>query len=226
MFRGPSCGSEGAAPTIEPMPKGRHSLSKSLDRDFRHCRARYQRLRDAKFGSGWVVKFTEGELVIRLNSSDPSPLGSRCFVEVFGTTRDALLFGTADSGTLGPFEGPVARFVPDARIGFRASMGEARYVVEGVLGAASVEDEKVQVTVLDVSGTGLAVLSPRQFERGQHLALHVLTPFGETWLDAEVRYSRKDRSQENVYRTGLKILKMDRLDAARWRYFQDQYRAA
>lgn len=196
------------------------------DLSFKNCRVRFQVLKTAKFGSGWVKEFREREILVRVAAEEAPPPMHSCFLELCGAQRDALVFARGEPFGVESEKVAYIRFVPTGKISFRAPMSEARFMVSGVSGAVASDFDQFEVTVLDVSQKGLAILGSRQFESGEILLLNVVSSVGVTALEAEVRYSRPAEADAGAYRTGLQIRYLNRLDQARWLSFHTHCRAA
>jgi hypothetical protein len=96
-----------------------------------------------------------------------------------------------------------------------------RYHVEGVIVEVNLDWLQLREQVLDVSATGLAFLSKAMLEVGSTIDMIVHTDGAKIPLSGEIRYCRKAPAHGDLYRVGVKIGELSRLDAAKWSRIRD-----
>jgi hypothetical protein len=178
---------------------------------FANVRVRLQRLKDARFFSGWVSDFDERDLRIRLSSSGQSEVGDRFLVEIFGAETVAICqasvtmaFDTqANLTVLGPVQ-------------YRHSTESSRLAVTSMFGTVTTQDDEIEARIADISRTGVGLILRKSLTRKTSVKLKLCTPAGEILADGEVRYSRPDTSGNGSFRAGIRLMEMGRLEKARW----------
>jgi hypothetical protein len=91
-----------------------------------------------------------------------------------------------------------------------------RTLVQNVRGSVNYEGENVDLEVLDISEQGLGLLSFAPVQTGSRVKLSLETPYGPVKVSGLVRYCRSDPKRIGLYRAGLYLDEMGRLDRARW----------
>lgn len=185
---------------------------------FANMRSRLQRLKDAKFFSGWVNDFTDQEVRIRLTSSAECEPGDRFLVEIFGAETVASFQAVISMA----FDNNVyLNVLPPVQ--YRRSTENARLCVSGVMGTVTHEGNEMEVRVADISRAGVGLIVRKAIPRKVTVQLKMSTPAGEVTGEGEVRYCRPDPSGNGTFRTGIRLGELGRLEKARWlRLFESE----
>ncbi|MBS1715619.1 MAG: PilZ domain-containing protein [Armatimonadetes bacterium] len=178
---------------------------------FKGTRVRVQRVRDARFFTGWTLNLDRRAVVVRIPSTDDLRDGDDVFVQVFGAGQD--LSAPA-----------VCRNVGDdwARFDFACdprkteSTEEVRLSGAGVVGTLRNCWGTVDFEVLDVSPGGVGGVVPYELMKGDELEIALLTPTGPVEAQGTVRYCRPEPCQGG-FRIGFSIRIDDRTMLGRWR---------
>jgi hypothetical protein len=178
---------------------------------FANTRARMQRLKDARFFSGWVKSFDEGEVRIRLSSPGDSDPGDRFLIELYGEETVAMF----QAGITMSFDNQ-AYLTILGPVQYRRTTENARLAISGVFGTVVAEGEEIEARVADISRTGIGLVVRKSLNRKSTVQFKLSTPAGEVTGDGEVRYCRPDTSGNGSFRAGIKLTELGRLEKARW----------
>ncbi len=177
---------------------------------FANCRARLQRLKDAKFFAGWVRELSTDVAHITLSKDSELLAGEVFTVQVHGpdgcASFQACLKAKQDSNLVLSVSNRV-RILP--------TVERSRTLVETMTGTLSFETTQTQVVVTDISVDGLGVTISHALERGTAAEMEVVSQGWRVKFTAKVRYCKQD-SATGSYRVGLQITHLARLEAARW----------
>ena len=176
-------------------------------------RARLQRLKDAKFFNGWVKEFDlEGEqLAIQVPVTQSSEPGDVFMVEIHGADRTVIIKAKVSMASEG--------IIAFTFVGEPASMPpreKARIKVEGVGATLSSPSGAIDVEVSDISLEGCGILSSVQVDKGSRIEVMVDSPAGPIDCKGEVRYCKSDAEMQGLYRIGVLLEPLGRLEQARW----------
>jgi len=174
-------------------------------------RTRLQRLSDAKFFSGWVTDLDETEVRVRLNVAGECEPGDQFLVEIFGNEVNASF----KAGLSVSFDNQ-AYLTILSPIQHRAATESARLSVSDMFGNVVNEDSEVDVRVVDISRHGMGMIVRIPLTKGSQLKYKVISPVGELHGQGQVRYCRLDPSGNGLYRVGVRILELSRVDQAKW----------
>ena len=181
-----------------------------------NCRARLQRLKDAKTFSGWVEDLRDGCVILRMKNPTLHELNDLYMIEIHGLDRSAqfkacLLEYTEDAVVLGIPEG----------IKFYAPRENARVYLKERPAQLELDGLPIPAMVEDVSKEGLGLIVQHQIPRSSLVSVKMESDGGSINLKAEVRYCKTDPDLIGSFRVGLLIKEMDRLSSARWvRFFE------
>ena len=178
---------------------------------FANTRTRLQRLKDARFFSGWVNDFDDHEVRIRLSSPGQCEPGDRFLVEIYGSDTVA----TFQAGVTMAFDNQ-AYLTVFGPVQYRRSTENARLSVSGIFGTVSFEGAEVEARVADISRSGVGLIVRKALTRKATVELKLCTPAGEVTGGGEVRYCRPDPSGNGSFRAGVRLMEMGRLEKARW----------
>jgi hypothetical protein len=174
-------------------------------------RTRLQRLSDAKFFSGWVTDLDDTELRVRLNVSGECEPGDQFLVEIFGNEVNASF----KAGLSVSFDNQ-AYLTILSPIQHRAATESARLSVSDMFGNVTTDETEVDVRVVDISRQGMGIIVRIPLTKGSQIRYKVISPVGELHGQAQVRYCRLDPTGNGLYRVGLRILDLTRVEQAKW----------
>lgn len=178
---------------------------------FANMRTRLQRIKDAKFFSGWVNDFDDQEVRVRLSSPGECEPGDRFLVEIYGTETVA----TFQAGVTMAFDNQAYLNV-FGPIQFRRATENARLCVTGMFGTIIVDGVEIEARVADISRGGVGLILRKSVARKASAQLKLCTPAGEVAGEGEVRYCRPDPSGNGSFRAGIRLSELGRLEKARW----------
>lgn len=177
-------------------------------------RARLQRMKDAKFFNGWVKEFDfeQEQLAIQIYGSQAvfEP-GELFMVEIHGCDRTVIAKGKVSMAS----EGIVAFTFAGEPISM-PPREKSRIKVEGVGATMSADCGTLDVEVSDISAEGCGILSSAQVEKGTTIDLMIDSPAGPIDCKGEVRYCKTEPELQGLFRIGLLLQPLGRLEQARW----------
>lgn len=185
-------------------------VGEKLD-SFLHVRVRMQRLPDARFFAGWVRSLSDREILINYLESDTFPAGTQFFMSVNGVHQSALFPAEVMAQTGGII---TLRILKEIR--YSTPTEQARKQVVGLNGTILLGGTPIHFQVADVSSTGLGGVLEGTITKGSTVDIEVHTKFGLVTAQCEVRYCRQESSESLRHRIGLQIVKMGRIETARW----------
>jgi hypothetical protein len=174
-------------------------------------RTRLQRIRDAKFFTGWVTEFDEHEVKVRLSTLDTFEPGDHYLLEVFGPEVDAILQARVRMA----FDNQ-AYFTVHGAVNYRPATENARIRVTGISGVLIFSDFEAEGKVVDISQNGIGMLVRKPLPQKSQMRIRLLTPKGEINAEGEVRYCRAETNGSGSYRIGIRLGLLGRLERARW----------
>lgn len=183
---------------------------------FIRTRTRMQRLSDAKLFSGWVVSMSPYEVVVRVNDQNFTKLDDRIFVQAFGDKVTGTFTGRV-----------VSTRNQTVTLAFETSLKtikaneELRLKTDLMLGEIDAAGFKLEFQLVDISSSGLGVITKLPLVKGGTVRFSVMVDGSELASEAEVRYCRPIESDQGQFRVGLKIKDPDRVCQARWHRFID-----
>ncbi|HLK13825.1 MAG TPA: PilZ domain-containing protein [Fimbriimonadaceae bacterium] len=179
---------------------------------FIQTRARLQRLGDMKFFTGWVEAINHAQVRIRIKGTKAViARGDRFSVEVAGKEQTAAFIGEVTE-----IAGPAIELILPRGLALLPKKENARVSMFGVKGRILFEGSEYAVTVMDISESGIGVVSNSNLERGTNVDFEVFTPIGSVHGTGEVRYCRADPDTPNQFRAGILVSSLDRIERARW----------
>lgn len=195
---------------------------------FKGARAQIQRVSDARFFGGWVEQLDWPKMRLKIETHLKPSLGDEFSVRLYGPDMDAVFRATLLQSSFVAAK-PAA---PDAEprpalvtlglhihtaVDLVSSSEDARFTAPDLRAYIRLPFKDVDVPVLDISSEGIGVLSPIKFGPRQLIQLQVFSQTKVIECTAEVRYCRKTRGPEQLYRLGLKVQELARMDAPYWR---------
>lgn len=176
----------------------------------RDARVRVQRLRDAKFFSGWLEQLDHHHAAVSLNGTARIDAGEAVFVEIYGPGQRITfpaVVGPSNGRSLVVFPTKPAVIVP-ASEGIRVRNDKIR--VSLALGSSLLVGQSI-----DISPGGLAARFPEPVKKDSRVDLTLSAPEFRIRSEARVAYCRP-LEDEAAFRCGLAFLHMPRIDRALW----------
>lgn len=203
-------------------------------REYVNTRARFQRMQDGKFMSGWVIDFTYPHLLVRaatdvaMNANDTFAfhlVGSRSdckFVAKFKGIDDldvlknsSLSFLEGSNVQMMSVHESTFEFEVISQPQFSDSVESGRKCVLTLEAKFDHEDTQHSVQILDISRDGCALASPIKIASGTEVNLAIIVQKRELTIPCEVRSCRKV-SGTSMYRVGCKLRPMPRIELVSW----------
>ena len=170
-----------------------------------------QRLSDARYFAGWCVDVTEFQVIVSIDDVGDLLPKQEFQLELFGqkhnlTTRATCSVSLQNNFIFSVFKGPE---LTPASENARVSVGHYPCIFdwEGLTGEAS---------VVDISFSGIGLVSSSQLERAAPISMVVTTPAGEIKANGTVKHCRKVKSNAQEFRIGVSLDFEDRISKARW----------
>jgi hypothetical protein len=177
---------------------------------FRKTRCRIQRLSDAKMLTGWAVDLTPVQLVVAVKTPDILQPGDVAVLEFFGKKNNLIAKGTFTMSLSGSFV-----FELSAPPKISAASEAPRMSVNNYVCTFLWDGLRGEGSIVDVSLTGVGMISSSSLEKGSVLDLTIKTPNGEILCGGTVKYCRPIPDSFE-YRLGIELSFKDRLILARW----------
>lgn len=179
---------------------------------FLGTRVRLQRLGDGKFFTGLLGDLTQSNCRISVKKTEGIEVGDQFVTQVFGHGASALLKGTVNAKS----DEQIVMMLNEP-IKLIQSSEQARIAVTDVKAILRYEGESIEAAVLDVSIGGAGLQVAQVLERGATIELAMDSPHGPVAAVGIVRYCRPEPDVENLFRVGVQLNGMSRVDGARWR---------
>jgi hypothetical protein len=181
-------------------------------------RTRLQRLKDAKFFTGWVTDFDEQEVKVRLGTDEACEPGDYYLLEIFGPLSDAVLQARVRMA----FDNQ-AYFTIHGTINYRPATENARLRITGITATLTYPDFEVEGRVLDISHNGVGMVVRKALVQKSKAKIRLQTPRGEINAEGEIRYCRAESNGSGNFRVGIRLGDLARLEKARWqRLFESE----
>lgn len=177
---------------------------------FRKTRCRIQRLSDAKMLTGWAVDLTPAQLVVSIKTPDVLQPGDMAILEFFGKKNNLIAKGKFTMALSGSF---VFELVEQPKIS--AASEAPRMSVSNYICTFLWDGLRGEGSLVDVSITGIGMISSSSLNKGDVLELTIKTPNGEVFCGGIVKYCRPIPDTFE-YRIGIELSFSDRLVLARW----------
>lgn len=198
-------------------------------------RARFQRLSDCRFFTGWVQEVYGDRLQVRAYPETLLVPGQAFHFELFGQENVAAFQAVLQSSTemevyrtgISPEEHELRKQIATASesvfefrlttvIILRGTMEEARTLTRAARVWVRTSELELSGTMVDASASGLGVLLESPVPVDEPVHLRIQTHHGEVACGGQVRYCRKDAHVPGSFRAGIRITAMERVDRARW----------
>ena len=101
-------------------------------------------------------------------------------------------------------------------IDFDRGNNSIRRYAGSVLGIARSGGKTADICVLEASKPGIGFISDRQFEIGEEITIELEHEKFTISVQAEVRHSNEYCAMAGMFRTGVRLLNLDRLTQAKW----------
>lgn len=171
-------------------------------------RARFHRLRDAKLFNGWARDCTRNRLIFESTTGGVLDPGDVVQVTIFTNQRSASFQATCTA-----LSGAVNTLTITSGISWANSTEDMRTRVSGQTAIIEFEGGRFEVTVADVSNHGIGMHSQIEIPAGSKLCIKIPTRMGPVDCAGTVRYCR---NEGNIFRIGVLLDSMSRLNSARW----------
>jgi hypothetical protein len=176
-----------------------------------NTRARFQRLKDAKFFSGWVRDLTAADVLIQVTEPISTVPGELFLIQVHGRHQSALF-----KASLRVFADRELVFNIHHPIRFTKATESMRLLIDGMTGLVTAGTQEIEVLVVDLSEKGAGVLLPCGIEKNEAVTLRIDSSQGQIVCLGQVRYCKPDPQMPGQYRAGILLRPDNRVDQARW----------
>lgn len=195
------------------------------------ARASFQRHSDARMFHGHVLSIDGGSASISAAPSVVLRAGDLFAFRIVGLGGDVAFTGkllewwSDDTPNLVALAGSTVAVVDyeqqtflfeiQGRIQSLPSSGDARFL--RTHGTVSLCEGQIEASMQDMSLNGLGIISPEPLKADEVVTFRVFTAMGEVSGEAEIRYCRPIPTVPVSYRIGMRLMPLDRVNAARWR---------
>ncbi|MBX3113129.1 MAG: PilZ domain-containing protein [Fimbriimonadaceae bacterium] len=214
-------------------------MSRISARSFIGTRARFQRLRDAKFFNGWIEDFSGNRLSISTHNQHAVELGDEFRFEGFGHHISVVFnarldhIGQLDLGAAGAMvsqiEGSNVQVIEACRttfdftvtspIRFAASNESVRMQMPEIYTTIDFEGRTIETFTIDVGPQGIGVILREPLPHHAMVDVTVETRLGAVNAAGCVRYCRKDPDRAGMMRCGIMFTDLGRMEKPRWERF-------
>jgi len=177
----------------------------------RNTRCRLQRHGDLKFFSGWIRTINHQQMLVELNEDENAKAGDRFYVEA--AFSEAIVCLTADTILADVANTSLA--IADCQVCSRPGQ-MPRYQAEGIEVDIYGLESKLEGTAIDISGTGIGLLTYAQVPRFVPVKLIVRGPTARVHCEGRVRYCRRDASDKELFRVGIQLEPMEAAEERMW----------
>jgi len=181
--------------------------------EFIACRARLQRLEDAKSFYGWVQELDRTRLILLASEACPLDVGQKFHVEVYGEEVKVLLEACLSAKR----NDTLFSFAIQSALKELPASEDARRSVFGVTIEGTVDGQPFQGDVTDMSPSGVGFICERRFSSGEVIQVELTGKVGKLSFEAEVRYCRAQPGDDAKFRVGAQLRQLDRIQRALWR---------
>ncbi|MCE9557360.1 MAG: PilZ domain-containing protein [Armatimonadetes bacterium] len=154
---------------------------------------------------------TEFQVIVSIDECGDLVPKQEFQIELFGQKHNLTARGTysvslQNNLIFNVFKGP--DLIP-ASENARVSVGHypCTFKWEGLLGEAS---------VVDISYSGIGLISSSQLERTSHISMVISTPEGEIKAEGTVKHCKRAKTNNQEFRIGVALNFEDRISKARW----------
>lgn len=204
-------------------------------REYVNTRARFQRLVDGKFFSGWVIDLTYPTLLVKAATEVALNVGEEFRFQLSGTKNDCHFTGAfkgiddldvLKNSTLSFLDGSNVQmmsvhentfeFEITSELSYKDPTEPARKSVQTLEARYNFDDTDYAVQIIDISKAGCAFLSPVKIPSGTTLSLSIVLQGRMMNLEAVIKTCRKSQANPMFYRVGVSLTEMARIDQVSW----------
>lgn len=202
------------------------------DEDFTNTRTRFQRLNDLKFFYGWVVQVDREKLTVRAFVDEEVKPGQIYVFELIGLKGSRTMAGKLDNSPA--LEGlpteskdgasaveMVLTFSPIRQIKASEEMKSCRKSAQLLVGSIRRSSGEMDVAIADVSPSGAGLILSKELKTSEKIELVVNVNERELTLAGEVRYCNKEKASPGMFRVGIQLKELSRVDSAIWTQFME-----
>jgi hypothetical protein len=192
-----------------------------------NTRTTFQRTHDARFFTGRIRRLKDDLVNVVCSVEQALVPGESFAFQVFGAGHEAFFFASfrteAAKSSMDSNEREYV-FRINGDITLRQAAQDPRFTTDGLTASMDVPGLRrlESARVLDVSMSGLSILSPMKIEKGEVIKIGINVGDSIIQAESEVRYSIRDKTHASYHRVGLLLKGMDRISAIRWRNFYAQ----
>lgn len=204
---------------------------------FSGTRARFQRLRDAMLFNGWVEQFDGRHLTLTTSTDRAFHIDEVAQFEIAGFNAKAVFqagltnvdlasfnddcdISTAAGASVVHVRSCTLRFDVTGQLRISPSSESARIRVNGVCVKFLLPEGRIVTGELsDTSSTGMGVTTDGEMGKGEAVKFAIDTHLGSIGGQGFVVYCRPDPEHDGVFRVGIRLEEMGRLDGPRWHRF-------
>lgn len=210
-------------------------FTKDTFKEFAGTRTRFQRLSDYRLFHGWIQDFFGDRLVISSSPDVVLVTGQEFSFEAYGPSSVAMFTARLEFGTdFGVIQADMSAddravrqrilaaadiefdFVVTSDVKFLAQSEEVRVASRAAQVECRLHEFCVSGTLLNSSANGMGLITTYQLEVGDVYEVTVATHIGTVTCQCQCRYSRPDKHVDSMWRSGMKIVDIDRIARARW----------
>ena len=178
--------------------------------EFKHKRARLQRISDARFFSGWVDSVSASEVIVRITGGVVLDISDEFMVEVHGLLNLMGFRGRVES-----FEDSTTTLRIITPMQLTPVTEDARVTITNLIGHVTIAGEVHEFEVVDISVQGIGILVGAPLNRKSVAEISIDTETGPIRAQGIIRYCREDAENIGAYRAGIEFGEMGRVEKAR-----------
>ncbi|HVT11666.1 MAG TPA: hypothetical protein VHE55_05330 [Fimbriimonadaceae bacterium] len=200
---------------------------------FQRARTIIQRLADARIFNGWIRHVSPTDVIVHLQTRTAIEPKDVLSFQIFGNKKNAHFQAVVTAAQANEYGAVFAKDGVRAtnavelfcevmtKLCYDDAVENPRFCVEGstadiVVGA---ERHATGAPVIDVGPRGFAVLTDREFVKGQAVSVAFYASGVAMDLEANVRNCVAFAPNPSYQRVGFEIVHIDRLNLVRWRQF-------
>jgi hypothetical protein len=167
---------------------------------------------DAKLFNGWVKELTETTIEIQLETEAKLTPHERFAFEIYGFHQNVIVIAELVTPKL---DSLLFRLSSNIRLTAPSESVRLRTDHVAIFCKVLTSEGEFEAEVVDVSGSGVGILSPKALVRGDIHSFKFETQYGLADGVGEVRYCKKN-ADEKMYRIGIKLQFESRVSRGRW----------
>jgi hypothetical protein len=184
--------------------------------------------------NGWVECIGPHYISILAHTTTPMEVGDVCSFEAYGETElayfsaeftsvartelDATFMTALDTTSVYEVKESILEFKIVSPMSFANSDQSPRKLAhnyQAIVRSPIMMDAMIH----DVSEWGIGMVGDKRFAVNTAIEIAINHNGREVYVTGEVRYSRKEAMLADLYRTGVQICSLDRLELAKWRKY-------